>query len=683
MTLRCFVSSTSPTGPSRFALGPPPPQAGEEKGGAGFFLPRLRGRCPSRGAAMGGGGPLRGAFFQIGIVTLAAGVVPTTVRADPPSKERIVITANRIPMPLKQVGTSISVIDVEGERNKGNIFVLEALDSVPGLTVTQTGGPGGQAVVRLRGEENYRTLVLIDGIRISDPAATQSLTEFAHLLLSEIERIEIVRGPQSLLYGADAIGGVVNIITRRGQPGFHGGVTVSGGSFETASGSASISGAGDRFDGATTVSVYRTGGFSAREGNGYSENDGYDNFSVHSVVGWEPSEDVRLEGVFRAYDAEAQFDRDNDFNGNADENNVLYTEQVASQVSANFPLFGMIESSLSGSYLTQNRADYANGAPFLFGATFDAERWHGGYVGSAELSESDTLIFGLDYEREEVTTDSLVRDRWTWGTYGEWAGEPIDNLFLTLGARFDRQEQFGKRISWRVTAAYLVELVEGEGETKLRATAGTGFRAPSLFELFDGFSGDPTLVEEQGDGFDVGVDQPLLDGTVTLGVTYFDQKIEDEIRFDPDIFVYIQNPGSSHSRGVEAQVTITPTEDLSFEANYTYTDARINSNDAENGLPRQRRPRHVWHVEGSYTFLDGDARLSVSARGAEVAEDGFFIFRTGLDDYAVVDISGSYSLGEGWLVALRGTNILDEQYQTVVGYATADAAASVTLKGAF
>jgi vitamin B12 transporter len=659
--------------------------------GGGKKLPLPRGSFSSpacgggaeRGEAEGGSGSYASLSALVLVcVGLMSAATPLSAEDVQRNTERVVVTANRIEMPLEQVGASISVVDAEEERNKGNIFVLEALTTVPGLTVTQSGGPGGQAVVRLRGEENYRTLVLVDGIRIADPAAPQSLTEFAHLLLSDIERIEIVRGPQSLLYGADAIGGVVNIITKRGEPGFHGSVTASPGSFGTMYGSTSLSGADGPFDASTTVSFYRTEGFTAREGAGFSEDDGYENVSAHAVVGFEPAEDVRLEGIFRATDAEADFDRF------GDTNDVLYTEQVAGRLSADFPLFGLLENTISGSYLTQNRADYANGAPFSCppfncGATFDAERWRGEYLGTIALSDSDTLILGADYEDEEVITDFLVADRWIWGVYGEWAGEPVENLFLTLGARYDEQEQFGDHFTWRATAAYLFELIGGEGETKLRASAGTGFRAPSLFELFDAFSGDPDLLEEQGDGFDLGFDQPLWQGAVTLGVTYFDQKIEDEIRFDPNLFIYIQNPGTSTSRGVETRVTVEATDDLLLDANYTYTDATINSDDAEDGLPRQRRPRHVWHAGASYTFLEGQARLSLAARGEAEAEDGFFIFRTKLDAYAVVDVSGSYSFADGWLVALRGTNVLDEQYQTVAGFATADAAASLTLRGSF
>lgn len=598
--------------------------------------------------------------------------------------QRIVVTATRIATPLRQVGASVSVIDAGLELNKGKVFVLDALRSVPGLVVTQAGGPGGQAVIRLRGEENYRTLVLIDGIRISDPAAPQSLTEFAHLLLSAIDRIEVVRGPQSLLYGADAIGGVVNIITKRGERGLHGTFAVSGGSFETAFGSGTLSGGDEMFDATATVSVYRTDGFTAREGGpGYVEDDGYENVSLHSVIGFQPSDAVRVEGVFRVYDAEAQFDRDNDFNGNADEDNVLYTEQVAGKVSAEFPLFDALSNTLSGSYLSQNRTDYANGAPFLFGATFDAERWRGEYLGTIDLSDTDTLVVGVDYETEEVRTDSSVQERWIWGIYGEWAAEPVENLFLTLGARYDENEQFGDHTTMRATAAYLFDLIPGEGETKLRASVGTGFRAPSLFELFDLFSGDPTLREEQGDGFDVGFDQPLWDDALTVAVTYFDQTIDDEIRFDPNLFIYIQNPGSSSSQGVETRVTLIPTDNVTIEASYTYTDARINSDDLEDGLPRQRRPRHAWFVEGAYEFLEGDARVAVSAYGAAVAEDGFYIFRTNLDDYAVVDLTASYSFVDGWIAAVRGTNVLDEQYQTVAGYATPDAAVNFTVRGSF
>lgn len=302
-------------------------------------------------------------------------------RAGGAADETLVVTANRKPTPLAQVGASVTVVDVDAAKSRGDVFVIDALRGLPGVSLTQTGGPGGQSVVRLRGEEGYRTLVLVDGVRVSDPAAPQSLTEFAHLLLSDVARIEIVRGPQSLLYGADAIGGVIAISTKRGQGAMTANASVSAGSFATFAGAVSVSGSSGAFDYALSVHGFETDGYSAREGAGYSEDDGYSNTTFHAVLGYALGEDTRLEAVLRSYDAEAQFDRDNDFDGNADEDNQLFTEQTTARLALTTPLFDLIESTFAATYLTQNRGDYAAGAPFAFGSRFDAERWRSEYSG--------------------------------------------------------------------------------------------------------------------------------------------------------------------------------------------------------------------------------------------------------------------------------------------------------------
>ena len=617
---------------------------------------------------------LRLSLFIVPFVSLGALAAP--------ADETIVVTANRKPTPLAQVGASVTVVDVDAAKSRGDVFVIDALRGLPGVSLTQTGGPGGQSVVRLRGEEGYRTLVLVDGIRVSDPAAPQSLTEFAHLLLSDVERIEIVRGPQSLLYGADAIGGVIAISTKRGQGAMTANAAASAGSFATFAGAASVSGSSGAFDYALSVHGFETDGYSAREGAGYSEDDGYSNTTFHAVLGYALGEDTRLEAVLRSYDAEAQFDRDNDFDGNADEDNQLFTEQTTARLALTTPLFDFIESTFAATYLTQNRGDYAVGAPFAFGARFDAERWRGEYSGRVALSEAMSFSFGGNYEDEEIVTDRPYAQH-NWGVYAEWEGSPLSDLFLTAGARFDDHSLAGDHVSLRATAAWIVPLLDGDAPATLRASAGTGFRAPSLYELFDVWSGDPSLREERGLGFDVGVDQTYWGGRGSFSLTYFDQRIDDEIRFDPIGFTYIQNPGNSTSRGIEVQAMLQPLERLTLEASYTYDDATVNSSDAEDGLPRQRRPLHSWSVSALYPLVDCVLTLRLDARGAADAEDGFYTSRVRLDDYAVVDAALIWAVAPGWEATVRGSNLFSEQYQEVAGYATPDAAVSFSIRGIF
>jgi vitamin B12 transporter len=241
--------------------------------------------------------------------------------------------------------------------------------------------------------------------------------------------------------------------------------------------------------------------------------------------------------------------------------------------------------------------------------------------------------------------------------------------------RFDNDDQFGDHLTWRATGAYLASLVDGWEPVKFRASYGTGFRAPSLFELFDASSGNPNLREETGQGVDVGVDVNFPGGT--FGVTVFDQRIDDEIRFDQTTFFrYFQSQSTSTSRGVELELSYELWDGLTVSGDYTYTDAKIASNDAENGLARARRPRHSGSVTANYSFFAGRANLNANLEFAAKQEDVdfpppfFLLSHTPLDGHAVVNLAGSYEVMPGIALTLKGVNVFDERYEEVLGYAT-------------
>jgi len=578
---------------------------------------------------------------------------------------------------LRQIGSSVTVLDGIELEQQGFQFVSDALRQVPGVQIVRSGGPGQISSIFMRGEASYRTLVLIDGLEISDVAAPQTSVNLANVLLNDVERIEVIRGPQAMLYGADAIGGVINILTRRGQEGVHASGWIQYGSFNTINVASGVSGRIDMFDFNINAQFYHTKGFSAKEDDlTLLDKDGSENISVFAILGFEPSEKLRLEGVFRYTDAETEFD-----GFSFDPDRKLFTEEIGTRLSAKLDSFdGRVTNKLAISRYQSNREDFRAGAPTLsfFGdpiSRFDGERNKIEFLSNIRANENHSFLIGVDYETEQVKTDALDDKTHMVGTYAEWQASFADQLFLTGGLRFDRHKDFGDKLSYRVTGA-LVRNLMGTNETKLRASFGSGFRAPSLFEQARNVAAVlPPLEEETSRAWDIGIEQAFLDGLGRAEVTYFRQTIDNEIRFDNVGFTgFFQASGKGTSKGIEALLSFGPVGGFSVKASYTYTDSEVNSPDAEDGLPRLRRPKHMTNVNVSYGFWQDRATLNAQLRTAAKTEDGFSIFRVKLDDYAVVDLSASVRLTDRVELHARIDNVFNAQYQEVAGFQASDVA---------
>ncbi len=608
------------------------------------------------------------------------------IAADPsPSdEETFIITSHRQPVPLRQVGGSVSVVTAADLEAQGILYVEDALRRLPGVAVTASGGPGGQSTVRLRGEEGYRTLVLIDGIRVSDPAGPQVAVNFTTLTVAAIDRIEVLRGPQALLYGADAIGGVINIITRRGDE-TAASLSAEGGSFDTYTAQGFVAGHGNGVQGALGGSFTRGEGFSAAEGDPtLRDNDGYRNFTLHGTVGIDLGPNTRAAFVGRYVDVAAQFD-----GFSFDPDRTLLTEEWAARAALTTTGAYGLTHTVAYNFFQIRRDDLDGGAPTtdFFGnpiGRFDGDRHEVEYLGTLAPVNGHGLTFGAEYESDAVTTDAINASTSTLAVFAEWQAEWTGNFFTTLGGRFDAPEDFGDHVSLRATAAWLPDLFAGQ-ETKLRASAGTGFRAPSLYEQATNAAASlPALEEETAIGFDIGVEQEVLGGRGHLAVTYFDQRIEDEIRFDNVFFTgYFQASGTSHSRGVAIEGEVQILSNLTISSQYTYTDATVNSPDAEDGLPRVRRPRHITSTDIDYEAFRGRLRLNVNLRTAAQAEDGFREFRNDLDDYAVVGGAATLDLANGVELTARATNVFDEDYQEVTGFQSTGRSGSIGIRVQF
>lgn len=587
-----------------------------------------------------------------------------------PNLEEVVVTASRTETPLRQVGASVSVISEDDLQLQVAAPLAEALRTQAGVAVTNSGGTGKQSAVRIRGEESFRTLVLIDGVEMSDPTAPQVGTRFEDLQNgAEIQRVEILRGPQGFIYGADA-GGVINILTRSPEDGTSGRVSVAGGDYGTRQ-LAGVLGAGNGTgDLLLVASDYHTDGLNTLEDDTSGETDGYDNTTLHAKAGWNLNNRSRAQLVARHVKGENFFDgcgypTTNDCHANATQNIGRLSLDLKGDRFNNtfaYALTDVERDSFAGDSQTFNTS----------GRLHKAE-----YLGEFKLDDNTSAVFGSDYKTESIDVeggDDLSRDQL--GLFGELQAAFDDAVYLTAGARYDDNEDFGKHTSMRVSGAWLP--VQGDVHTlKTRASIGTGFRAPSLQEIAynqgDFAFGDAAataLKEETSKGIDLGIEHYWVisaERSWSAQLTLFDQRIENEIYFDLINFSgYLQADGESQSRGVEISTELQWNPLL-----LVYANATINNTETRDNQPRIRRPERLGNLGARLSLLARKLTLAANLRLVNGSENEIFgVGRVALDNYQVLDLSANWALGP---VVLSGRveNAGDSNYQEVTGYNTA------------
>ncbi len=576
-----------------------------------------------------------------------------------------IVVSSKIVVPIREIGTAVSIITAEDIQLSGYNSMAGLLRTQAGIAASNTGGAGKPTTLRIRGEEGYRTLVMIDGVELADPSGTQMGPTFEHLLSTgDIERIEILRGAQGFIYGADA-GGVVNILTRTGEGPMTGEASLEYGDYDSRQLEGSLSGGSTTGDYFFSISDLSSDGYNSRTSDtDLIDDDGYENTTLHAKAGWTPTEDLRIQLVAHDIEAENEFDRC----GFPVTNDCLgFISQTALKLSGDFSA-GRFSHSLALANTAIERSDFWAGVESF---TTDGSIHRIDYTGSVEVDSTSTFVYGVDLEREQVTSSSKDNlDRAQMGTYFEYQTQFNDTLFVTAGARRDDNHDFGKHTSVRISTAYLQQL-EGGATLKYRTTYGTGFRAPSLSEIAYNngpFAFSPTsavrLLEESSSGFDVGIEYVELSG-LYLGATYFDQVIEDEIFFDLASFSgYLQALGSNLSRGIELVFERPISRQWDLLGNLT-----VNDTENQGGQQRIRRPKHLANVSVRFSSTDDRFRLLANYRFSRNSVDELFgIGRVPLDDYQVLDISAAFRVGERLEAFGRLENVTDEDYQEVTGF---------------
>jgi len=618
------------------------------------------------------GGILRRAIPALVLAVTAA----TASAADAPTPApsllpETVVTATRMATPSREVGSSITVVTgAELERRKIS-FVSDALRGLPGVSVNRTSTRGSFTEVRIRGAEANQTLVLIDGIKVNDPALSSQF-DFANLLVNEIDRIEVLRGPQSVLYGSDAVGGVINIITKRGAGAPVATASTGYGSFKSLETKGGVRAGGKRYNVALDGSYYRTDGISAAsEDRGNSESDSYRNRAVNGSMAIRPWDILEFSLVGRWRRGKQDTDAFTFVAVDDDSSTESLERSGRGEIKLTL-LDGMWENRLSGS-LFENELDSDGGAFGASNTTGTRRKWQyqTNFIFETQeiIASKHTATFGVENERDKVRAQSAFSDVDqsidSQSYFGQYQIGFADRLFLTGGGRFDDNDLFENATTYRVTAAIQIP----ETNSKLHASIGTAVKNPTVFELFgftSSFTGNPNLQSESARGFDVGIEQNLFGGRFVGDVTFFQNRIDDLIEGFGSTAINLS--GTSRITGVEMAGRAQLTEGLEVSGSYTWMTTEDPS-----GTQLVRRPRHAANVKLDYAFLEKKrANVSVDLNYNGPQQDNAFgpFRQVTLGGYALLNAAASYRVSDQIELFVRTENLLNQSYEEVYTFGT-------------
>ncbi|MEO1656994.1 MAG: TonB-dependent receptor [Pseudomonadota bacterium] len=575
-----------------------------------------------------------------------------------PKDDVIVVTGTRLPTPLDQVGRSVSVLTGDEIQLRQQQFLYDALAAVPGVQLLRTGSFGSAATVSIRGLDSDQTLVVQDGVVVNDPSSFGNGFDFSTFDTSDVERVEVIRGAQSTLYGSDAIGGVINIVTKDGRDGFGGDALVEVGSFDTVRAGANIYGGNDTASGRISVAGFTTNGFSsADEASGNTEDDGFDNLTVSAKGRYEPTDALRFDLVTRYQNGENEFDGFGS-GGPVDADEVGETESLTvAGFATHTALDGVIENRVGITYLRNDRLNVTEGV-----TSFDAlgTRISYEYQGTIRPTDKISIVAGAEYDEQESEVAVGFggnQEIETTSGFGLVQLSPTETVTLNVGVRHDTSDTFDAETTFNASAAVTVP----QTGTILRGSYSEGFRAPTAGEL--GFN--PDLFAEFSDGWDIGLEQPVANGRARFSATYFDQKIDDLIAFDLADFTFV-NIQEFESKGVEIALDADLYGWLTFRSAYTYVDATnvTTTNAALN------QPDHRVNVEIAAQATDR-LTLSVGINHNSSELDGV----NTLDAFTLLSLRGQYALNDAIELFARVENATDADYQDNFGYGTAPVSA--------
>ncbi len=628
------------------------------------------------------------------LIGIFIGCTPTAVAQQETALPEVIVTATRTQKKVETIGASVTIITGEQLRETGQ-DVPEALRYVPGFAVVQNGGRGSATSVFTRGGESDHNLVLIDGVKVNNSGG---FFNFADLTADNIDRIEILRGPQSALYGADAMAAVIQIFTRKGRGAPGAGAYLRGGSDTTIEGGGSF-----QFG-------YRNFGFSAAVGGTHTDgflrvNNQYHNVNVSMMADHKVGKRFRTRLSTRYSDSRFAFPTGGagDRFDPLDPNQFADTERFVLSPRVEALVLPWWEHVLQIGYNRENRrsADPEDAGIDLFGSSDTNTReervtadylWHFGPWEPEPTAVRPTLGFAVEHEifkshsiSEFLGTPSVSRtelDRTNYAVFTQFQFTFFDRLYLTPGVRFTDNEKFGDSTDPKVTAAYLLR----RWGTKLRAGYSEGIKSPSFLQVFGGSGtvGNPNLEPEKSRGFELGIDQNFKGRKIQAGATFFYTRFED-------LFAFLGGPGPNFfniqkvlARGVEATATLHPGYGVTINGSYTFTDTEVVKAGAGAGAVFTpggqvvRRPKHRGTLRVGYRYKNFNGNISTLLVG-DSKDANFSTFpaaRVTLKGYERVDLNLSYRLP--WTMEVVravhleffAKNLLDQEYEEAFGFSS-------------
>jgi vitamin B12 transporter len=598
------------------------------------------------------------------------------------SMPEVVVTANRLEMPASQVASSLCVITKKDLEEKQTTTILQALQNVPGVDLIRNGGSGQVASAFIRGGNSEHTLVMMDGIPLNDPSSTTRVFDgLDHLMIDEVEQIEVVRGPESPFFGTNAMGGVVNIVSREERGSFKGSLLFEGGAYNTFREAVSAGMGGEGYNSFLSVSRTDSAGFPAADkAFGNAVNSGNQDTSGFFKLGISPLSG--LESRVMASYSQSHTDLAAGGGPGMDDPNYFANGKkflLGSRTTLTF-FNGDWQQVLGVSYTDNNRT-YQDIADPAYPSSMDQK---GNYIGRAaqvcwqnnlHLVKGQTLVLGLQGRQEWAESyyasesiygayvDDMTATTRTGSLFVESQTAQEGRFFETLSARLDVHDEFGNHASYHAGLAYFIPGIE----TKLKATYGTGFRAPSLYQLYNPLYGNTSLKPETNTGFDCGVEQAFGNDFLTVGATYFHNDFNDLIDYDFSTWKYL-NIGQAQSGGVETFAGFKGIRNLDARLSYTYTDAR-------NTVTQKfllRRPQNKGGLDLFYHGGPADFGTSVVYVGSrkDVSFVDYVAAEIDMPEYFLVNILASYKIDDHFKLFGRAENLFNQYYEQVWGYGT-------------